>query len=237
MFIDHYCTSLADNRFSFTREQASQFAKRIANDFNPLHDEDNTRFCVPGDLLFAKILLSEGLYADMRVTFNGMVSDGVELKIATNEKGHQSIYDVSGKTYLDIERQGACSHDKTMIEQLVRSYVAFSGESFPDVLVPLMKAKGVMISPVKPLVIYDSMALKMTQVDLVNPHLEVADSTLETNGKRGKVNLNFIYREENGAVVGKGKKTMILSGLRPFDQQAIDAMVEQHVARQCQFAS
>ena len=236
MLIDHYCTSLADNRFSFTRQQASQFAKRIANDFNPLHDEDSTRFCVPGDLLFAKILFSEGLYADMRVTFNGMVSDGIELKIATNEKGHQGIYDAAGKTYLDIEHHGTCSHDQTMLEQLVRSYVAFSGDSFPSVVVPLMKAKNVMFNPVKPLVIYDSMSLKMTRVDLKNPYLEVVESTLQTNGKRGKVSLNFLYRE-NGAVVGKGTKTMILSGLRPFDQQAINAMVEEYIDRKHQFSA
>ncbi|MBO9483331.1 MULTISPECIES: DUF3581 family protein [Gammaproteobacteria] len=235
MFIDQYCTSLADNRFSFTREQASQFAKRIANDFNPLHDVDNSRFCVPGDLLFAKILLSEGLYSDMRVTFNGMVTDGVELEICTNEKGHKSIYDLSGKLYLDIERHGACSHDTLMIEQLVRSYVAFSGESFPNVFVPLMKSHGVMINAVKPLVIYDSMTLKMARVDLVNPHLEAAGATLDVNGKRGKVTLNFVYRE-NGDVVGMGEKTMILSGLRPYDQEAIDIMIKKHSARQHQFA-
>lgn len=235
MFIDQYCTSLAANRFSFTREQASQFAKRVANDFNPLHDVDNSRFCVPGDLLFAKILLSEGLYSDMRVTFNGMVTDGVELEICTNDKGHKSIYDLAGKMYLDIERHGACNHDTLMIEQLVRSYVAFSGENFPNVFVPLMKSHGVMINTTKPLVIYDSMTLKMERIDLVNPHLEAAGATLAVNGKRGRVTLNFIYRE-NGDVVGMGEKTMILSGLRPYDQQAIDIMIEKHIARQHQFA-
>ncbi len=69
MFIDQYCTPLEDGRFSFTREQASRFAKQIANDYNPLHDVDNSRFCVPGDLLFAKIAMSEGLSADMKVVF------------------------------------------------------------------------------------------------------------------------------------------------------------------------
>lgn len=234
MLIEQYSTSLAGNRFSFTREQASQFAKGIANDFNPLHDVDNSRFCVPGDLLFARILLSEGLYAEMRVTFNGMVSDGVELEIRANEKGHKSIYDLAGKMYLDIEHHGACSHDIPMIEQLVRRYVAFSGENFPNVFVPLMKSHGVMINTVKPLVIYDSMTLKMARVDLVNPHLEAAGATMEVNGKRGKVTLNFIYRE-NGDVAGMGAKTMILSGLRPYDQAAIDVMIAKHIARQQQF--
>lgn len=234
MLIDQYCTSLSDNRFSFTREQASQFAKRIANDFNPLHDVDNSRFCVPGDLLFAKILLTEGLYADMRVTFNGMVTDGADLEIRTNEKGHRSIYDLSDKMYLDIERHGDCSHNTPMIEQLVRSYAAFSGENFPNVFVPLMKSHGVMINSIKPLVIYDSMTLKLERVDLVNPTLEAAGAKLEVNGKRGKVTLNFIYRED-GDVVGMGEKTMILSGLRPYDQKAIDIMIDKHLVRQRQF--
>ncbi len=235
MFIEQYCTSLADNRFSFTREQASLFAKRVANDFNPLHDVDNSRFCVPGDLLFAKILLSEGLYADMLVTFKDMVTNGVELEVCARDQGHKSICDFSGKMYLDIKHSGASSHNTPMIEQLVRSYVAFSGENFPNVFVPLMESHGIMINTVKPLVIYDSMTLKMTQVDLQCPHLEAAGATMEVNGKRGKVTLKFVYYDQ-GQVVGTGEKTMILSGLRPYDQQAIDVMIAAHHARQKRFA-
>ncbi len=236
MLIEPYCTSLADNRFSFTREQASVFAKRVANDFNPLHDVENSRFCVPGDLLFAKILLSEGLYADMRVTFDGMVTNGVELEICNKNEGHKSICDRAGKVYLDIKYSGAKSHNTLMIEQLVRSYVAFSGDNFPNVFVPLMKSHGVMINTVKPLVIYDSMTLKMDRVDLQHPRLEAAGATLEANGKRGKVTLKFVYYDQ-GELVGTGEKTMIISGLRPYDQQAIDAMIAEHRARQKQFAS
>ena len=92
-----------------------------------------------------------------------------------------------------------------------------------------------MINTIKPLVIYDSMTLKMERVDLVNPHLEAAGATLDVHGKRGKVTLNFVYRE-NGDVVGMGEKTMILSGLRPYDQEAINIMIEKHIARQHQFA-
>lgn len=234
MFIDQYCTPLADNRFAFTRQQASDFAKRVANDFNPLHDVDNTRFCVPGDLLFAKILLSEGLFKEMRVMFNGMVTDGVELEIRSNKEGHRSIYDLSGKMYLDIESHGERSRDLPMIEQLVRSYVAFSGENFPNVFVPLMKEQGVMINTIKPLVIYDSMTLNLERVDLVEPTLEAAGALLEVNGKRGKVTLKFTYREK-GVVVGTGEKTMVLSGLRPYDQEAIDVMIDKHHARKRHF--
>ena len=236
MFIEEYCTSLADSRFSFTREQASLFAKGVANDFNPLHDVNNSRFCVPGDLLFAKILLSEGLYADMRVTFNDMVSNGVELEICANDEGHKSICDLSGNMYLDIEYSGISNHDTAIIEQLVRSYVAFSGDNFPNVFVPLMKSRGVMINTVKPLVIYDSMTLKMARVDLQQPRIEAAGATLEVNGKRGKITLKFTYYDQ-GQVVGTGEKTVIVSGLRPYNQQAIDAMIAEHQARQQRFAS
>ena len=45
--------------FSFTRKQASDFAKQVASDFNPIHDEDAKRFCVPGDLLFSSNRLGE----------------------------------------------------------------------------------------------------------------------------------------------------------------------------------
>ncbi|MGB0360804.1 MAG: DUF3581 family protein, partial [Endozoicomonas sp.] len=218
------------------REQASQFAKRIANDFNPLHDVDNTRFCVPGDLLFAKVLMSEGLRSSMCFHFRGMVTDGVELEILSQQNGHQSISDLKGKLYMEIESEGDCNRDFPMIEQLVKNYVAFSGDSFPNVLVSLMKAEGVMINASRPLVIYDSMTLKMEHIDLNNPQLESTGATLAVNGKRGKVIFNFIYRDD-GEVVGMGEKTMILSGLRPYDQETIDTMVENHRVRQKLFSA
>ncbi|WP_299725816.1 DUF3581 family protein [uncultured Endozoicomonas sp.] len=236
MFLEEYCTTLAGDHFSFTREQASEFAKRVANDFNPLHDVDNTRFCVPGDLLFAKVLLNEGLHASMRFHFRDMLTDGVELEIVSGDDGGKRICDLNGKMYLEIESQGSCNRDTAMIEQLIKGYVAFSGESFPNVLVPLMKSEGVMINAVKPLVIYDSMTLKMEHVDLVNPQLESTGATLAVNGKRGKVTFNFAYRD-NGEVVGMGEKTMILSGLRPYDQDTIDTMVESHRARQQRYSA
>ena len=44
--------------YEVSAEQGSRFAKEVAGDFNPIHDHDSKRFCVPGDLLFA-IALSD----------------------------------------------------------------------------------------------------------------------------------------------------------------------------------
>ena len=230
MFIDQYCTRLDNNHFSFTRQQASNFARYVANDFNPLHDVDNSRFCVPGDLLFVKAVMSEGLSTDTKVTFSGMVTDGIELEIRSSEAEHKSVFDRNGKQYLDIESQGKQSHDYEMIERLMRSYVAFSGANFPDVFIPLMKANGVMVNTVRPLVIYENMSLHLDRLELVNPILESAGAELVVNGKRGKVILNFIYIDQ-GVEVGRGQKTMVCSGLRPYDQAAIDLMIEQYHER------
>ncbi len=49
MFLTPYF-STEDNQFQFTVNK--QATKKVAGDFNPIHDEDNKRFCVPGDLLF-----------------------------------------------------------------------------------------------------------------------------------------------------------------------------------------
>ncbi len=55
MFLDPYhCEE--DGFVRVGAEQASQFAKGVADDFNPIHDPDSRRFCVPGDLLFALVL-------------------------------------------------------------------------------------------------------------------------------------------------------------------------------------
>ena len=191
MFLNQYFTAQSENRFSFTREQASSFAKQVANDFNPIHDVDSKRFCVPGDLLFAKILAEEGVRASLCVQFNGMVSDNVALKIVEREHGSKAMVDESGKEYLTISRSGDCIKDERIIEKLVCSYVAFSGENFPHVLVPLMRDGGVMINPSRPLVIYESMSIELDCTDLVDPALESSGASLKVDGRRGNVTLEF----------------------------------------------
>ena len=78
MFLDNYCNQEND-KISFTRIQASDFAKKIADDFNPLHDTDAKRFCVPGDLLFSLVLANSGLSQEMTFIFSGMVSNDIKL--------------------------------------------------------------------------------------------------------------------------------------------------------------
>jgi len=63
-----------DDKVSFTREQASSFAKSVASDFNPIHDVTAKRFCVPGDLLFAVALTELGACQSMRFEFESMVT-------------------------------------------------------------------------------------------------------------------------------------------------------------------
>ena len=52
MFLEKFSCEL-NNTIVVSAEQGSDFAKNISNDFNPIHDPLNKRFCVPGDLLFA----------------------------------------------------------------------------------------------------------------------------------------------------------------------------------------
>ena len=54
-----------ENSIRIGANQASTFAKEIAHDFNPLHDADAKRFCVPGDLLFSLVLEKYGLSENM----------------------------------------------------------------------------------------------------------------------------------------------------------------------------
>jgi hypothetical protein len=227
MFIDEYCTEYKNKMFSFSRKQASMFAKFVANDFNPLHDIENTRFCVPGDLLFAKIISMKGMFKYMNIHFGGMVSNDIMLQVNNISKNRIEICDNSGKVYLDVEISGKPITDESIIKNAILNYVAFSGKNFPDVFVPLMKSKGVMINTKKPLVIYDNMSLEFFTLDLKKPKLEAGEATFEVYGKRGKVTLNFIYKDGNKKV-GIGQKTMILSGLRPYNQDDIEQMIVEH---------
>ena len=132
-----------DDSIHISRQQASRFAKEIANDFNPLHDPDARMFCVPGDLLFSVALVRLGLSQRMHFTFTSMVN-GEAVVFPRDEAEKIEVTDAGGKGCLTIERSGGITHDTALIEHLASDYVAFSGKTFPHILVPLMSQQGVM---------------------------------------------------------------------------------------------
>lgn len=212
-----------DGSFEFSREQASQFAKQVAQDFNPIHDTDAKRFCVPGDLLFSVALRKLGLRKKMDVLFSDMVGNDNRLHVNT-EPDKINVIDDNEKLYLTISFEGDRVEDIDKINAITREYVAFSGKTFPHILVPLWKENNVMVNPNRPMVIYQSMSLLIHDYDFSEPTLRLTNSSLDLNGKRGNVCFNFNY-EENGKVVASGEKHMILSGLRPYEQSVIDDLV------------
>lgn len=221
---------LENSKLSFTRQQASDFAKALAGDFNPIHDVDAKRFCVPGDLLFAAIIKHYGLRQIMGFSFSGMVGDDVTLFLPEVTAREISIYDEKDKKYLDISTDGEHSRDEKLIDSLTRSYIEFSGHSFPDLLVPLMKQNNVMINTERPLVIYDHMRIALDTLDIDEVALEFASSEFRLYGKRGDVAINYKL-SCNGEVVGKGQKKMVLSGLREYEQAKIDRLVDAYHER------
>jgi hypothetical protein len=228
MFIDDYFNDQQDS-ISFTRDHASNFAKKIADDFNPIHDQDAKRFCVPGDLLFSIILAKYGLNQHMKFIFQGMVMDGTNL-LLPNASPQLVIKDTRERDYLTIERSGKSTLDETLIQNLTRSYVAFSGHTFLDVLVPLMAEKKMMINPARPMVIYESMTIDLDRLDIKTPTLEMDHTDLELVGKRGNAFMAFNIME-SGQIVGRGEKRMVLSGLREYEQGAMDGLVETYKQR------
>ena len=232
MFIDSYYSQL-DGKISFTREQGSDFAKRLADDFNPLHDADAKRFCIPGDLLFAIILSRYGLSRHMEFIFSGMVLEGVEL-ILPEPGPVLHLDDAKGKHYLSVNRSGDTSTKEGMIQELTRNYVEFSGHTFPHILVPLLAEQGLMINPARPMVIYQSMVIDLDTLEIDAPVLEIDHNELTTDGKRGNVSMAFNFISA-GQLVGRGEKHMVLGGLREFDKEAADAAIEEHNQRKMVF--
>ncbi len=226
MFLDKFY-NISDEKISFSREQASSFAKQVADDFNPLHDIDAKRFCVPGDLLFALILSKSGLQQNMRFTFSGMVTDESVLTFPSNIDESAAIVDDNNKEYMQVEASGDKTTDIGVIESLVRSYVEFSGHTFPDMLIKLMADNNVMINPARPMVMYESMSIHLDTVAVSEVSLAVSDTQLTVEGKRGQACLEFDLVSD-GKVIGHGKKYMLLSGLRPYCQDNIDEIVAQY---------
>ena len=228
MFLTPYF-SVSNEQFQFTRQQASHFAKKVAGDFNPLHDEDNKRFCVPGDLLFAVLLKKEGVGQKMRFDFSGMVNEGVALHIENKCVNESAVVDEKGKEYLHMTHQGEVNHNPEFIEFVVKNYVQFSGRNFPHIMVPLMQEKQMMINCQRPLVIYESMEVEFSRLDITHPEVEYTGATFDVEGKRGLVTMNFDFKED-GEIVGKGVKRMVASGLRPYEQDEIDKLVARFFA-------
>ncbi len=229
MSLSNYYT-IDTTHLRISADQASHFAKAVAGDFNPLHDPDNRRFCVPGDLLFTVLLRHYGVSQRMKCRFSGMVGANVALQLEENPGDAYELRDADGKTYLHVDRSGEITHDSQLIERLARSYVAFSGRNFPHILVPLMQERGVMINIERPMVIYESMEFELERLNIPGVEIRLADSRLEVDGKRGESRLlfEFLCGEE---VVGTGSKRLLLSGLRPYEQSGMDKLVEAYLAR------
>lgn len=219
-----------DGSVCIAAEQASTFAKEVAHDFNPLHDVDAKRFCVPGDLLFSLVLDKYGLSQHMHFIFSGMVGHGVLLNFPDTDADRIDVTDNQGKTYLQIERSGETIHDKGLIETLIRDYVAFSGQNFPYVLVPLLAKENVMFNIERPLVIYESMTLDLKKLDFHSPRLEMLEPKMEVNGKRATAYLHFQIKADD-EVVGAGFKKLAVSGLRDYEEAPMQAFVDEYLAR------
>ncbi|MBI1673163.1 DUF3581 domain-containing protein [Shewanella sp. DW31] len=222
MFLAPYF-SKQNQAISVSAQQASDFAKKIAQDFNPIHDVGAKRFCVPGDLLFALVLTQYGLSQSMKFSFAGMVGDSVELQFPEQVSESFSIRDSREKTYLNVSRHGDVSCCDAQTESFIRQYVAFSGHNFIDILIPLMKQHQVMINPERPLVIYESMSFDLTTLDFVQVILSLVGQDLKIDGKRGDVTLHFELHSGD-TLVGTGIKTLVMSGLRAYDEVLVQQM-------------
>jgi hypothetical protein len=233
MFIEQYCP-IDKEIISFTRQQGSDFAKQIADDFNPLHNIEAKRFCVPGDLLFSVIIAKSGLHKEMSFNFSGMVSDGTNLTFPKAIDSSFDVNDENGKNYLSVEASGDKTHCPALINALTKAYVDFSGHTFPDILVKLMAKENVMINPSRPMVMYQCMEINLQRLDITTLSLELSKTSLTIEGKRGDAWLEFDLISEN-EVVGHGRKHMLLSGLRDFCQESVDKMVEQYKESKLQY--
>jgi len=230
MVKDHY--SFSNNRLSFTQEKASAFAKEVAGDFNPIHDPGARRFCVPGDLLFAVILDRYKAREHMQFDFEQMVDEKVALEIQVLDSGFSLT--AANKKYLSVNCSGKSVESESANAALINAYVKFSGQTFPFLLVDLMQKNNVMINPQRPLVIYKSMLLALDNISCEDFELTFTGSTLQADGKKGEVVLQFDIVSGH-KVVGCGQKNMLLGGLREYDQSVIDELASNYNQKKSQY--
>lgn len=223
MELAHYF-SQQDDTVSFTEEQASAFAKGVAGDFNPIHDPGSKRFCVPGDLLFCVLLHRYGVARVTAVQFSGMLDGQTRMRLPDTVNAAAHIVDAKERALLSLFLDGNRFSDSMFVNALSKAYVQFSGQTFPDILVPLMQSANVMINPDRPLVIYKDMAIELSgnlsELQGGGVSLSLADTDISVNGRKGAVNLRFNIHQ-NGEKIGSGEKNMVLSGLREYDATAM----------------
>ncbi|TNE83589.1 MAG: DUF3581 family protein [Gammaproteobacteria bacterium] len=225
MFLERF-HSIQDGYVHISANQASRFAKEVAHDFNPIHDPEARRFCVPGDLLFALALAHFGLSQNMKFTFRNLLGNGIAVTARETDDGTIEICDKSGKVYLDVTRSGDVTRDPEIVEKFTRCYVAVSGTNFPHTLKPLMESHGVMFNPDRPMVMYESMSVALSDLNATNPELTLSESQLEVAGKRGNVRLDYRLTSD-GNVMGEVSKSLVLGGLREYNPDAMAAVVEE----------
>ncbi len=211
-----------------SRQQGSDFAKSLANDFNPLHDFDAKRFVVPGDLLFSLTLKKMGISEKMRFDFVGMVSGDAEFSIVPQDDGQLEIISKE-KSCTKIQRCGDVIFNEKLIEDISLEYVKFSGKTFPGILLPLMQQQNVMINPSRPMVMYQSMVIELNEFNFSEPTIELAKQEINVEGKRGDVSIHFNIVAD-GKVVGCGEKNFLLSGLRDYEEDAMNTLVKDYEA-------
>lgn len=234
MLLDPYYTKCG-NIISISAEQASSFAKQQCHDFNPIHDPDNKRFCVPGDLLFSLALNEYGVSESMSFTFTNMVGADMELIFPEADGEHIVISNAQGKSVLEICRQGSSSQDLELIASLIKNYVLFSGQNFPTLLMPLMKKHNVMFNPARPLVMYNSMSFEFETLSLNNPvNVKLADSVFEVQPKRADNFLHFDISDGEQRI-GRGIKKLVVAGLKPYEHESITAFSNAYEARRAAF--
>ncbi len=185
--------------------------------------------------MFSIILAKCGISQHMEFIFSGMVTAGVEL-VLPEPSGELYIKDTNEREYLRVKRAGETTHAESLIQNLTQSYVEFSGQTFPHILVPLLAEQQVMISPDRPMVIYQSMTIDLDRLDIANPLLKGDYNQLEINGKRGSVELAF-HLEDSGEIVGRGKKHMLLSGLREYNEVVVAGAITMYNDSKNAFAS
>ncbi|WP_404364234.1 DUF3581 family protein [Marinobacter sp.] len=225
MFLDRFHT-IQNGLIRISPAQASQFAREIAGDYNPIHNPDDRRFCVPGDLLFALVLGQYGLSQEMTFRFRNLLGGNVDLEFREEEDGTIRVFDTGGKLYLEVSRGGEHTSDVTVIENFSRCYVAASGKNFPHTFKPLLERKGVMFNPDRPMVIYESMSLSLERVDIPSPSLDMHNADMEVAGKRGNALLEYRVTS-GGQPVGFVAKKIVVSGLREYDPEVMDQVVAQ----------
>lgn len=204
-----------DGEIHFNDLKASQFAKNVSNDQNPIHDHDNKNYCIPGDLIFSMCADVLGLGSETDLYLHHPIGKNSSILIKEAKDGFYLGRDQSGIKIFTYRKNGETT-DICDTGNFLNCFARVTETLFEDAIHPQLKQKGLMINPSSPSVVLTSISIRKSENSKPVHKIKPDESVATGNVKRAKVTAKYTMNDLYDNSIGEARKTLFISGLREY---------------------